>query len=158
MGSEMCIRDSDSAWTARVILSQHERRLDRDRDLRQLHRRHLVTRMPERGDQPLEMRLVARLAFDVGDEALGRQRGEHALVIHLDDVDLLLVEDARDMEERAGAVLQANAQAREPARAGQIAEQDVGEQARVDIAAAQDQADGAAGEHCLLYTSDAADE
>ena len=98
---------------------------------------HFVIGRLQRGDQPVEMVAVARLAFDVGDQALGRQRGEHALVIDFDDVDALFVEDARDVEQRAGLILQLDAQPRQPPRPREIAQQHVGEQPRVDIAAAQ---------------------
>src|SRR6188474_2382212 len=46
----------------------------------------------QRLDQLLDLLAVARLAFDVGDQALGRQRSEDALVIDLDDVDVMRVE------------------------------------------------------------------
>src|SRR3546814_3018387 len=63
--------------------------------LRQLHRRHHITRIAERSDEAVEMFAVARLAFDVGDQPLCGQRREDALVIDFDDVDLLLVEQDR---------------------------------------------------------------
>src|SRR3546814_1958523 len=87
---------------------------------------------------------VARFAFDV-DEGVFRGKGsEDALVIDLDDVDLMLLEQLHHREERAGPVLELDAQPRHPSRAGEIAQQDGGEEARVDIAASEDQADSAA--------------
>ena len=64
---------------------------------------------------------VARFAFDVGVDAFCGEVGEHALVIHLHDVDLHVVEDARDAEELSRPVVEANTQPREATRAGEIA-------------------------------------
>src|SRR5690242_17655748 len=104
----------------------------------------LVMRVAKRLDQPIEMGAIAGLALDIGNQTLGGQRGEYALMIDLDDVGTLLIEDPRDIVERAGLILQTDAQTREPARAGEIAQQHVGEQAGVDIAAAQHDAAGLA--------------
>ena len=79
-----------------------------------LDRRDLITGLAERREQPLEMVAIARFAFDVEAEPLGRQVGEDALVRQFEDVDRFLVEDARDMEQRAGAVLQDDAQRASP--------------------------------------------
>ena len=53
----------------------------------------------------------------------------------------MLVEDLGHMEQLARPVLQADAQAGKATLAGQFAQQHVGEQARVDVAAADDKAD-----------------
>src|SRR5437764_866050 len=79
------------------------------------------------------MRGIAGFALDVGDQALRRQRREDALMIDLDDVDLLLIEDARDVERRAWTVLQLDPQSCQPPRPREIAQQHVGEQAQVNI-------------------------
>src|SRR3546814_16527179 len=70
----------------------------------------------ERIDQPVEMRAVPRLAFDVGDKALGRQGGENSLMVDLDDVDLLLVEYAGNLEQSVRPILRSQQKAREAAR------------------------------------------
>ena len=66
------------------------------------------------------------------------------MVIGLDDVDAAFVEFGGDRGERAGPVLGGDAQPRNPAAANQFAHQHIGEQVRVDIAAAQDGSDLAA--------------
>src|SRR3546814_16375963 len=86
----------------------------------------------ERIDQLVEMRAVPRLAFDVGDKALGRQGGEHPLMVDLDDVDLLLVEYAGNLEQRARTILQAPTKAREASRPRQVAQQHVRQQPGVN--------------------------
>ena len=63
---------------------------------------------------------VAGFAFHVERQPLGGQIGEDALMRQFQYVDRLFVEDAGDMEQRAGPVLQADAQAREAAVAGKI--------------------------------------
>ena len=91
------------------------------------------------------MGAIAGFALDVEAEPLGRQIGEDALVRQFQNVDRLLIEDAGDMEQRAGPILQDDTQAGETSRTGEIAQQHIGEQAGVDIAAGQDQADIATG-------------
>src|SRR5687768_14399818 len=86
----------------------------------------------KRLDELLDLLAVARLALDVGDQALRRQCGEDALVVDLDDVDVVGIEFLHHLIERTGAVLQGDAQPRKTARAGKIAQQHVGEQASVD--------------------------
>ena len=44
--------------------------------------------------EPVELGGVARLAFDLDGGVLGRQAGEDALVVDLDDVDLVLVNNS----------------------------------------------------------------
>jgi hypothetical protein len=80
---------------------------------------------------------VARLALDLDHRVLGRQLGEDALVVDLDDVDPALVEAGGDRGERARLVLRPDPQPRDAAAADQLADQHVGEQVRVDVAAAQ---------------------
>src|SRR3546814_10732771 len=69
-------------------------------------------------DQAVEMPGIACLAFDVDIRVLGRQRGEHALVIDLDDVDLMLLEQLHHGEEGARPVLEFYAQPRHAAELG----------------------------------------
>jgi len=75
-------------------------------------------------------------------------------VIDLDDVDVVRVEFAHDAEQRAGPVLQHDLQPREAARTREVAQQHIGQQASVDIAATQHQPDCLArelfrvGQHC----------
>ena len=92
------------------------------------------------------MRAIARLAFDIRNEALGRQRREHTLVVHFEDVHLLGIEHARHVEQRSRPILQLDAQPRQSSRSRQIAQQYVSEQPRIDVAAAQDDADRPSGE------------
>src|SRR3546814_13728326 len=86
--------------------------------LRQLDRRHHIARGAQRIDEAVEMLAVARFALDVGDQTLGGQRREDALVIDFDDVDLFLVEPLHHLEQRPGPVLETDAQQRDAARAG----------------------------------------
>lgn len=72
---------------------------------RQFDGAHFIAADAERGDQPIEMRTVAGFAFHIGDQPLGRQGGEHALVIDFDDIDALGIENPRDVEQCAGLVL-----------------------------------------------------
>ena len=58
------------------------------------------------------MGAIARFALDIEAKPLRRQVGEDALVRQFEDVNRKLVEDARDLEQRAGAILQADAQTR----------------------------------------------
>src|SRR3546814_4094288 len=74
--------------------------------LRQLDRRHHIARGAQRIDEAVEMLAVARFALDVGDQTLGGQRREDALVIDFDDVDLFLVEQLHHLEQRPGPVLE----------------------------------------------------
>src|SRR3546814_4415374 len=69
------------------------------------------------------MLAVARFALDVGDQTLGGQRREDALVIDFDDVDLFLVEQLHHLEQRPGPVLETDAQPRDAARAGEVTQQ-----------------------------------
>ena len=65
-------------------------------------------------------------------------------MVDLEDIDVVLVELAHHLVERTRPVLQRDPEPREAARAGKVAQQDIGEQARVDIPAAQHEADIAA--------------
>src|SRR3546814_4203450 len=71
---------------------------------------------------------VARLAFDIGDQPLGGQRREYALVIDFDDVGALLIEYPRDIVERARLLLEKDAKPCEHDRPHEIVPQHVGEQ------------------------------
>ena len=66
----------------------------------------IITLRAQRCDQAVKLLAVARLAFDVGDQAFCRQMGEDALVPDLDDVDIVGIELFHHLEQRAGAVLQ----------------------------------------------------
>jgi len=68
------------------------------------------------------MRPITRLALDIGDQPLGGQRREDALMRDLDDVHPLLIEDPGDMEQGPRPILQADAQPGEPARPRQVAQ------------------------------------
>jgi hypothetical protein len=81
----------------------------------ELHRRTIIARIVQCFDQMRQMCGIARFAFNVGDQSLGWERREHPLVIDFDDVDVLLVKNARDMIKRAGPILQPQAQPRQPA-------------------------------------------
>src|SRR3546814_12513530 len=94
--------------------------------LRQLDRRHHIARGAQRIDEAVEMLAVARFALDVGDQTLGGQRREDALVIDFDDVDLFLVEQLHHLEQRPGPVLETDAQPRDAARARRRGERRVG--------------------------------
>ena len=74
-------------------------------ELARLDRADRKTFLAQIVHQPLEMRGIARLALDIGEQPLGRQGSEDTLVRDFDDVDLMLVEQARDMKKGAGAVL-----------------------------------------------------
>ena len=63
-------------------------------------------------------------------------------MINFDDVDALLIKDSRNIEQRTGTVLQADAQPREPPRTRKITQQHVGKQPRIDIAPTQYDTDG----------------
>src|SRR4051812_21713669 len=63
-----------------------------DEMLLDCYRMHLEALGMEGVGEPVELGGVARLAFDVDRRVLGRQAGEDALVIDLDDVDLVGVE------------------------------------------------------------------
>ena len=58
-----------------------------------------------------------------------------------DDVDIVRIEQSHDLEQCARSVLKRNAQTRQPSRAGEIAQQNIGEQPCVDITAAQHDTD-----------------
>jgi hypothetical protein len=86
--------------------------------------------------------------FDL--HVLRRQHGEGALVVHLVDVGAGLGHGGRDARQRPGHVARADAHPRQPPVAHHAALDDRGQQQRVDVAAAQHQPDGAAGEARLV--------
>src|SRR5687767_10780176 len=67
-------------------------------------------------DEPADLPGIARLAFDVDRGVLGRQVGEDALVMDLDDIDLIVGEQFDHRVERAGPVLELDAQPGHPPR------------------------------------------
>ena len=71
------------------------------------------------------MRAIARFAFNIGDQPLGRQGREDPLVIDFDDIDLLFVKHLGDIIERARPILQPDAEPRQASVACQIAEQHI---------------------------------
>jgi hypothetical protein len=81
---------------------------------------------------------------DVG--TLGREIGEQALVVDLDDVPAGVADGTREARQYARLVDDLNAQGDDAAVAHEPAQQDLPEQAGVDVAAADDQADALAGE------------
>ena len=92
------------------------------------------------------MRAVARLDHDLEQGALGRQVGEHPLVVDLDDVGAGLAQQVGDLGQRARPIHQIDGELGQPPLAGQLARQHAGQQPRVDVAAAQHEADAAADE------------
>src|SRR3546814_3591752 len=63
-----------------------------------------------------------------------------------DDVHLFLVEQLHHLEQRAGPILEPDAQPRDAARTREVAQQHIGEQPGVDIAAGEDEPDLASRE------------
>src|SRR3546814_19919449 len=106
--------------------------------LRQLDRRHHIARGAQRIDEAVEMLAVARFALDVGDQTLGGQRREDALVIDFDDVDLFLVEQLHHLDQRPGPVLETDAPPPAAARAGGVPPEELGGQPRLDVAHGED--------------------
>ena len=92
------------------------------------------------------MRGAARLHDDLDLDALDRERREGALVLDLVDVGAEAGEQRGDLGERAGDVADVDAQAHEPARLDHAALDDLGQHQRLDVAAAEDEADLLAGE------------
>ncbi len=90
------------------------------------------------------MGAIARLAFHVQAQPLGRQVRENTLMRQFQYVDRFLIENLGHMEQRARPVLQDDTQPRQTARPGQVAQQNIGQQSGIDIAAGQDQSDIAA--------------
>ena len=89
---------------------------------------------------------AARLHDDLDLDALDRERGEGALVLDLVDVGAEAGEQRGDVGERAGDVADVDAQAHQAARLDHAALDDLGQHQRLDVAAAEDQADLLAGE------------
>ena len=92
------------------------------------------------------MRGVARLDRDVELGALGRHVEEQAAVVDFQDVRAELAEPRGDHAEHARPVRNGQAERHDAALALELAHHDRGENARIDVAAAQDQPDLAAGE------------
>ena len=72
----------------------------------ELHLLNCVARTAKPRYQPLQLFCIARFAFDVGYQALGRQCRENALVIDLDNIDIMFVEQPHDLEQCARPILQ----------------------------------------------------
>ena len=64
-------------------------------------------------DQGLDRLCVAGFAFDLDHRVLGRQSGEVAVMVGLDDIDPTFVETSGNRGERAGAVLGVDLEARD---------------------------------------------
>src|SRR5581483_5289399 len=96
---------------------------------------HLEARRPEARHRLLEVVAVARLDDELEQRALGRQVGEDALVVDLDDVGAGLAQEVGDPGELARPVGEVDGELGEPALAGELAREHAGEQPRVDVAA-----------------------
>src|SRR5690606_12297973 len=92
----------------------------------QLDLAHRVAARTQRLDQLVQLLAIARFALDVGDEPLRRQVGEDALMIDLEDVDVVRVERVHHLQRRPGPVLQRDAQPRQAPRTGQVPQQHIG--------------------------------
>src|SRR5882757_7272117 len=97
-------------------------------------------------DDDLDMGPVAGLDHHVDVGALDRDLEEQALVIGLDDVAAGGADDAGDPAQHPGHVFDLDPQPGDLAVADQAAHQDRGQDARVDVAAADDDADTPSGE------------
>ena len=84
---------------------------------------------------------VAGFAFDLDHRVLGRQARENPAVVDLDDVDAGFVNLRRDRRERARLIVSGDVKPRDAALPDEVADQHIGEQVRVDVAAAQDSRD-----------------
>ncbi len=89
----------------------------------------------------VEMGAITGLDNDVEHGSLGRQVGKNPLVCNLDDVGSGLTQDVGHTSQMTGLVDEFDQQTRQAPLASEIARQHAGQQARVDIAAAQDRAD-----------------
>ena len=58
---------------------------------------------------------VAGFTFNIGDKPLGRQCGKDTLMVNFDDIDLMFIKSAHHFKQGTGAILQADAQARQTA-------------------------------------------
>jgi hypothetical protein len=94
-------------------------------------------RFLESRDDVVDRGGVTRLALDLDHGVLGGQAGEDSAVVDLDDVDAGFRHLGGDRGERARLVVGGDVQPRDTPLANEVADEDVGEQVRVDIAAAQ---------------------
>ena len=92
------------------------------------------------------MLAVAALQHELDFGRFHRHRAEHPLVLHVDDVAARLADHRGDARQAAGEIGQGDAQPHQPAVAHQAAHQHRREQARIDVAAADRDADAPAGE------------
>ena len=74
-------------------------KLQRFRGSIDLHLLDRIAFLLQRADQAIELLRIARFALDFGDQALGGQAGEDAMMPHLDDVDVVLVEHLGNLEQ-----------------------------------------------------------
>src|SRR5829696_4646787 len=81
---------------------------------------------------------IARLALDLDYRVLRRKPRKNAAMVDLDDVDAGFVELGGDRGERSRPVLRRDAESRNASLPDKIAHEDVGQQVRVDVPAAQD--------------------
>src|SRR6185437_13377135 len=98
----------------------------------------------QRLHQLAHMLAVAGLDRDVEAGPLGDHAAEQPLVLHLDDVTARLADPAGNTRELARQVVDHDAQPHDPAIAYQAAQQHRGQEAGVDVTAAQHQPDLAA--------------
>ena len=85
-----------------------------------------ISLVAQRVHEPVDLFTVARLAFDFRRQAFGRQCGENALVIDFDDVDVVFVELAHDLEQCARSVLQHDLQASKTPGSRKVAQEHIG--------------------------------
>src|ERR1700747_1109228 len=112
------------------------------------HRLEAVIR--EDLEDVLPMRSVARFHRDVELGALGRHVEEEPVVLHAENVGAELAEPGGDLPEHSRLVGDGQPEGDDAAFALELAHHHGGENARVDIAAAQDQPDLAAAEFFRL--------
>src|SRR5262249_40583445 len=106
----------------------------------------LVAPMLEGRQDGVGMAAVVRLHRNVEARALGRDVEKQPLVIDLENVGAELAKPRRDVAEHAGAIRNGETERHDAIVALELAHHDGGEDARIDIAAAQDETDPAAAE------------
>src|SRR5690348_5632602 len=129
-------------------LSRQGTKKCRDADAKSVERDALDTEAGafESGDDGVDRLGVRGLALDLDDRVLCRKRGEDPAVTDLDDVGAGFVDLPGDRGERSGLILGGDAKPRDAALADEVADEDVGEQVRVDVPAAQQGCDLLAAE------------
>ena len=96
---------------------------------------------PQRHHQFADLAAAARLDGDIELGRLGNHAAEQPLVLHFDDIAAGLADQAGDPGELARQVADHQPQPHDPVVAHQPAQQHRGQQAGVDVAAAQHQPD-----------------